>query len=110
MQPATFTEPVAKFQPLSKITKSEMFHPAFCMQCSPYIKTSCNSSRICPWVTLYQLNKFSCPSHLNLTLSRNVNAAKCTGISKCLVNSSESSSGWCSAFRKESLVFSYGMN
>jgi hypothetical protein len=60
--------------------------------------------------TLYQLNNFYWPSHLNLTLSRNVNAAKCTGISICLVNSSESSSGWYSAFRKESLVFSYGMD
>jgi hypothetical protein len=110
MQLATSTQPAAKFHPLSKITRSEMLHSAFCMQCSPYIKTSCSSSRICPWATLYQLNKFSCPSHLNLTLSRNVNAANCTGISKRLVNSSESSSGWYSAVRKESLVFSYGMD
>ena len=68
MQLATAIEPLAKFQPLSKIARSEMLHSllvvwihALCMQCSPHsragnTKTPGNSSRTPTWTALYHLN------------------------------------------------------
>ena len=64
MQLATAIEPLAKFQPLSKIARSEMLHSlhvvwirALCTQCSPHsrvgnAKTSCNSSHTRTWTAL----------------------------------------------------------
>jgi len=61
MQLTTAIEPLAKFQLLSKIARSEMLHSlhpvwihALCMQCSPHshvgnTKTSCNSSHTRTW-------------------------------------------------------------
>jgi len=121
MQLTTAIEPLAKFQPLSKIARSEMLHSlhvvcALCMQCSPHsrvgnMKTSCNSSRTRTWTALYHLNNdfFLIDTFINNTLGCNVNAGKCTGISQCLVNSSKLSSGWYSMVRKTLLIFSYGM-
>ena len=63
-QLATAIEPLAKFQPVNKIARSEILHSmhvvwihAFCMQCSPHsrvgnTKTSCNSSRTHTWTAL----------------------------------------------------------
>ena len=124
MQLATAIEPLAKFQPLSRIARSEMLHSlhvvwihALCMQCSPHCrvgntKTSCNSLRTRTWTALYHLNNtiFFIDTFINITLDCNANAGKCTGISQCLVNSSKHSSGWYSTVWKTSLIFSYGIN
>jgi hypothetical protein len=124
MQLATAIEPFAKFQPLSKIARSEMLHSlhvvwihALCMQCSPHshvenTKTSCNSSHTCMWTALYHLHNafFFIDAFINITLGCNANAGKCTGISQCLVNSSKHSWGWYSMVRKTLLIFSYCMN
>jgi len=124
MQLANAIEPLAKFQPLSKIARSEMLHSlhvvwihALCMQCSPHsrvgnTKMSRNSSRTRTWTALYHLNNafFFIDAFINITLSCNANAGKCTGISQCLVNSSKHSSGWYSTLRKTLLIFSYGLN
>ena len=96
MQLATAIEPLAKFQPLSKITSSEMLHllhvvwiHALCMQCSPHshvgnTKTSCNSSLTRTWTALCRLNNaFFIDAFINIKLGCNVNAGK------CLVNSSK---------------------
>jgi len=90
---------------------------ALCMQCSPHscvgnTKTSCNYSRICTWTALDHLNNafFFIDAFINIMLSCNANAGKCTSISQCLVNSSKHSLGWYSTVRKTSLIFSYGMN
>jgi len=94
MQLATAIEPLAKFQPLSKIARSEMLHSlhvvwihALCMQCSPHcrvgnLKTSCISSRIRMWTALYHLNNafFFIDAFINITLGCNANVGKCTGI------------------------------
>ena len=124
MQLATAIKPHAKFQPLSKIARSEMLHSlhvvwihALCMQCSLHYlvgntKMSCSSSCTRTWTALYHLNNafFFIDAFINITLGCNANAGKCTGISKCLLNSSKHSSGWYSRIRKTSLIFSYGMN
>jgi len=124
MQLATAIEPLGKFQPLSKITMSEMLHSlhmvwihALCMQCSPHshvgnTKMPCNSSHTHMWTALYHLNNafFFIDTFINFTLGCNANARKCTGISQCLVNSSKHSSGWYSTIQKMLLIFSYGMN
>jgi len=124
MQLATAIKSLAKFQPDSKIARSEMLHSphevwihALCMQCSPHsrvgnTKTSCKSSFTSTWTALYHLNNafFFTDAFINITLGCNANAGKCTGISQCLVNSSKQSSGWYSTVRKTSLIFSYGMN
>ena len=124
MQLATAIEPLAKFQPLSKIARSKMLHlllvvriHAFCKQCSPHsrvgnTKTSCNCSRTRTWTALYHLNNafFFIDAFINITLRCNANAGKCTGISQCLVNSSRHSSGWYSTVQKTLLIFNYGMN
>ena len=88
---------------------------ALCMQCSHSCvgntKTSCSSSRTRTWTALYHLNNaFFIDAFINFTLGCNANALKCTGISQCLVNSSKRSSGWYSTVRKNSLIFSYGMD
>src|SRR5215469_9002724 len=81
-QLATATEPLAKFQPLSKIARSEMLHSlhvvwihALCMQCSPHsrvgnVKTSYNSSHTHTWTALYHLNNvfFFIDAFSNITL------------------------------------------
>ena len=120
MQLANAIEPLAKFQLLNKIARSKMLHSlhvvwihALCMQCSPHFrvgntKTSCNSSRTRTWTALYHLNNAFL--FIDITLSCNANAGKCTGISQCLVNSSKHSSGWYSTVQKTLLIFSYGMN
>jgi len=124
MQLATAIEPLAKFQPLSKITRSEILYSlhmvlihALCMKCSPHsrvgnTKTSHNSSRTRTWTALYHLNNafFFVNAFINITLGCNANAGTCTGISQCLVNSSKHSSGWNSMVRKTLPIFSYGMN
>jgi len=123
MQLATVIEPLAKFQPLSKIARSEMLHSlhvvwihALCMQCSPHsrvgnTKTSRNSSRTRMWTALYHLNNaLFIDAFINITLGCNANTGKCVGISQCLVNSSTHSSGWYSTVRKTLLIFSYGLN
>jgi len=123
IQLATAIEPLAKFQPLSKIARSEMLHSlhmvwiyALCMQCSPHCrvgntKTSCNSSRSRMWTALYHLNNvFFIDAFINITLGCSGNAGKCTSISKCLVNSSKHSLGWHSTVWKTLLIFSYGKN
>ena len=124
MQLATAVGPLAKFQPLSKIARSEMLHSlhmvwirALSMQCSPHsrvgnTKTSCNSSRTRTWTALYDLISafFFIDAFVNITLGCNANAGKCTGISQSLVNSSKPSLGLYSMVRKTLLVFSYGMN
>jgi len=117
MQLATSIEPLAKFQPLSKIARSEMLHSlhvvlthALSMQCSPHshvgnTKTSCNSSCTRTWTALYHLNNaFFIDAFINMTLGCNANTGKCTGISQCLVNSSKHSSGWYSTVRKTLLI------
>ena len=95
-QLATAIEPLAKFQPLSKIARSEMLHAlhvvwinALCMQCSPHFrvgntKTSCNSSCTRTWTALYHLNNvfFFIDAFINITLGCSANAGKCTGISQ----------------------------
>jgi hypothetical protein len=120
MQLANTVEPLAKFQPLNKIAKSEMLHSlqmvwihVLCMQCSPHshagnTKMSCNSLRTRTWTALYHLNNAF--FFIIITLGCNVHAGKCTGISRCPVNSSKHSSGWYSTVRKTLLIFSYGMN
>jgi len=124
MQLVTAIEPLAKFQPLSKIASSEMLHSlhmvwihALCMQCSPHscvgnTKTSCTSLCTHTWTALYHLNTafFFIDALINITLGCNSNAGKCTGISQCLVNSSKHSLGWYSTVQKTSLIFSYSMN
>src|SRR5215468_2995527 len=94
MQLATAIEPLAKFQPLSKITRSEMLHSlhvvwihTLCVQCSPHSrllnkKPSCNSSCTCTWTALYHLNNafFFIDAFINSTLGCNANAGKYTGI------------------------------
>jgi len=123
MQPTTAIQPLAKFQPLSKIARSEMLHSlhvvwihTFFVQCSPHSrlwnkKPSSNSSRTRTWTVLYHLyNSFFIDAFINRTLGCNVNAGKCTGISQCLVNSSKHSSAWCSSVRKTLLIFTYGIN
>ena len=125
MQLATAINPNAKFQPLSKIARSEMLHSlhvlwihALCMQCSPHsrvgnTKTSCNSSRTRTWIAQYHLNNaffFIIDAFIDITIGCNANTGKCTGISLCLVNSSKDSSGWYSTVRKTLLIFSYGIN
>jgi len=96
MQLATAIEPLAKFQPLSKIARSEMLHSlhvvwihAHCMHCSPHsrvgnTKTSRNSLRTCTWTALHHLNNafFIIDGLINITLGCNANAGKCTGISQ----------------------------
>jgi len=124
MQLATAIEPLAKFQPLSKIARSEMLHSlhvvwihALSMQCSPHsrvgnTKTSCNSSHTHTWTALYHLNNafFFIDAFINIMVGCNANAGKCTGILQCLVNSSKLSSGWYSTVQKTLPIFSYGMN
>jgi len=124
MQLATAIEPLAKFQPLGKIARSDMLHSlhvvwihSLCIQCSPHsrvgnMKMSCKSSHTLMWTALYHLNNafFFIDAFINITLSCNANAGKCTDISQCLVNSSKHSSGWYSTVQKMSLLFSYGMN
>jgi len=121
MKLATAIEPLAKFQPLSKIEMLRSLHVvwmrALCMQYSPHYrvgntKTSCNSLRTRTWTALYLLNNafFFIDAYINITLGCNANAGKCTGISQCLVNSSKHSSGWHSTVRKTLPIFSYGMN
>jgi len=123
MQLVTAIEPLAKFQPLNKITRSKMLHllhvvwiHAHCMLCYPHsyvgnTKMSCISLHTRTWTALYHLNNaFFIDAFINITLSCNANAGKCTGISQCLVNSSKHSSGWYSTVQKTSLIFSYGMN
>jgi hypothetical protein len=124
MQLATAIEPLAKFQPLSKIARSELLHSlhvvwihTLCVQCSPHsrvwnTKRSCTSSRARTWTVLYHLNNafFFIDAFINSTLGCNANTGKCTGISQCLVNSSKHSSGWYSSVRKTLLIFSYGIN
>ena len=124
MQLATAIEPLAKFQPLSKIARSKMLHllhvvwiHALCMQCSPHsrvgnTKTSCNSLRTRTWTALYHLNNafFFIDTFINITLGCNGNAGKCTGILQCLLNSSKHSLGWYSMVRKTLLIFSYSIN
>ena len=111
MQVATAIEPLAKFQPFSKIASSEMLHVvwihALCMQCSPHsrvgnTKTSCNSSCTHTWTALYRLNNafFFIDAFINITLGCNANTGKCTGISQSLVNSSKHSLGWYFMVRK----------
>src|SRR5215475_4229918 len=82
MQLATVIEAFAKFQPLHKIARSEIFHSlhvvwihALCMQCSPRprvgnTKTSCSSSRTRTWAALYHLNNafFFIDAFINITL------------------------------------------
>ena len=97
MQLATAINPNAKFQPLSKIARSEMLHSlhvlwihALCMQCSPHsrvgnTKTSCNSSRTRTAV-YHTNNAFFIDAFINTTLGCNTNAGKSTGISQCLLN------------------------
>jgi len=123
-QLATAIEPLAKFQPLSKIARSEMLHAlhvvwinALCMQCSPHFrvgntKTSCNSSCTRTWTALYHLNNvfFFIDAFINITLGCSANAGKCTGISQWMVNSSKHSLVWYSTVQKTLLIFSYGMN
>ena len=123
-QLATANEPLAKFQPLSKIAASEMLHSlhvvwiyALCIQCSPIsrvgnTKTSCNSSCARTWTPLYHLSNafFLIDAFINITLGFSVNAVKCTGTSQCLVNYSKHSLGWYSTVQKTLLIFSYGMN
>src|SRR5215475_5314533 len=101
MQLATAIEPLAKFQLLSKIARSEMLHSlhvvwihTLCVQCSPHShvwnkKPSCNSSRTRTWTALCHLNNafFFIDAFINSTLGCNANAGKCTGISQCPVNS-----------------------
>jgi len=123
MQLATATEPLAKFQPLSKIARSEMLHllhmvwiHALRMQYSPHsrvgnTKTSRNSSRTCTWTALYHLNNvFFIDAFINITLGCGVIAGKCTGISQRLVNTSKHSSDWYSTVQKTLRIFSHGMN
>ena len=123
-QLATAIEPLAKFQPLSKIVSSKMLHSlhvvwihALCMQCSPHshvrnMKTPCNSSCTRTWTALYHLNNaiFFIDAFINITLGCNAHAGKCIGIAQCLVNSSKHSSGWYSMVRKRLLIFSYSRN
>ena len=124
VQLATAIEPLARFQPLSKIARSEVLHllhvvwiQALCMRCSPHsrvgnMKMSCNSSRTGTWTVLYHPNNafFFIDAFFNITLGCNSNAGKCTGISECLVNSSKHSSVCYSTVRKTLLIFSYDMN
>jgi hypothetical protein len=72
------------------------------MQFSLYTKKLRNSPRTSTFTTLYRVNTvfLLIDILINITLSRNANAAKCTGISQCLVNSNEHSSGWHCAVRK----------
>ena len=113
MQLATAIKPLVKFQPLSKIARSEMLYSlhvlwihARCMQCSPHSsvgnkKTSCNSSFTRMWTALYHLNNaFFIDAFVNITLGCNANTEKCTGITQYLVNSSKHSSCWYSTVRK----------
>jgi len=90
MQLATAVEPLAKFQPLSKIARSEMLHSlhvvwihALCMQCSPHsrvgnTKMSCNSLHIRTWTALYHLNSafFFIDAFINIMLGCNPRARK----------------------------------
>ena len=103
MQLATAIKPLAKFQPLCKIARSEMLHSlhvlwihALCMQCSPHSRvgntmTSCNSSRTRMWTALCHPNNafFFIDASINTTFGYNANAGKCTGISQCLEKSSK---------------------
>ena len=121
MQMVTAIEPLAKFQPLSKIARSETLHSlhvvwihALCIQCSPLsrvgnMKTSCNSSHTCTWTALYHLINvfFFIDAFINITLGCNANTGRCTGILQCLVNSSKHSSGSLGGTRIFGLVF-YG--
>ena len=123
MQLSAAIEPLAKFQPLSKIARSEMLDSlhvvwihALCLQCSPHsrvrnTKTSCNSSRTRTWTALYHLNNaFFIDAFINIMLGCNSNTGKWTSISQCMVNSSKHSLGWYSMVRKMLLIFSYGIN
>ena len=116
-QDVTMQLATAKFQPLSKIARSEMLHSLLWCGYMPsafsdlHTKTSCNSSRTRTWTALYHLNNaFFIDASINITLGCNANAGKCTGISQCLVNSSKHSSDWYSTVRETSLIFSYSMN
>ena len=124
MQLAIAIEPLAKFQPLIKIARSEMLHSlhvvwihALCMQCSPHscvgnTKTSCSSSCTRTWTAMYHLNNafFFINAFINITLGCNADAGKCTSILRCLGNSSKHSSSLYSTVWKMLLIFSYGIN
>jgi len=122
MQLTTATEPLAKFQLLSKIARSEVLHSlhvvwihVLCKQCSPHswgnTKTSCNSSSTRKWTALYHLNNafFFVDVLINITLGCITNIRKCTGISQCMVNAKKYSSVWYSTVLKTLLIFSYGL-
>ena len=80
MQLATAIEPFAKFQPLSKIARSQMLHSlhavwihALCIHCPAHsrvgnTKTSRNSSCTHMWTALYHLKMPSSSSTHSLTL------------------------------------------
>lgn len=124
LQLAISIEPVAKFQPPSQIIRSETLHSLDvvrehtpCMRSSPYshlgnTKIFCHPSCTTTWTVMYSLNNafFSNDTVMNFPLNCNVNAAKCTCILQCPINSSKHSSGCYSTSRKTSLVFSCGTN
>jgi len=122
MQLATAIEPHAKFQPLSKIARSEMLHLLHVDRCplhAVFSTLSCGEHEDVLQFFAYSHVDCSVPSEqclrlhrrlINIMLGCNANAGKCTGISQCLVNSSKHSLGWSSTVQKTLLIFSCSMN